>query len=67
MSLQYILDRLTEASTWRGIILMATAVGINISPDMQTAIVSAGLAAAGLVGIITKDIAAKKTTAETTQ
>lgn len=67
MSLQYILDRLTEASTWRGIILMATAVGINISPDMQTAIVSAGLAVAGLVGIITKDIAAKKTTAETTK
>lgn len=50
----YILDRAREPSTWRGFILFLTAVGVPIHPEMQTAIVSAGLGLAGLVGVVSK-------------
>lgn len=52
---QYIVDRMKEASTWRGIILLLTAVGVPIAPELQTAIISAGLALAGLIGVATPD------------
>ena len=52
---QYLIDRMKEASTWRGIILVLTAVGVPIAPELQTTIVSAGLGLAGLLGAITPD------------
>ena len=52
---QYILDRLKEPSTWRGIIMLLTAAGIPIAPEMQSVIISAGLALAGLIGAVTPD------------
>lgn len=48
-ALDYLLARLSENSTWRGIILMATSLGVVIDPSLQNQIVAAGL---GLVGII---------------
>lgn len=51
----YILDRAKEASTWRGFILILTAVGVPIAPAMTDAIVSVGLALAGLVGVVAAD------------
>ena len=51
---QYILERAKEPSTWRGIILFLTAIGVPVAPEMQTAIVSAGLGLAGLIGAVTK-------------
>ena len=51
----YILDRIKEASTWRGIILMLTAVGIPIAPVMADSIICAGLAVAGLIGAFSPD------------
>ena len=50
----YILDRVKEPSTWRGFIFFLTAIGVPIAPELQTAIVSAGLGVAGLIGVITK-------------
>jgi hypothetical protein len=50
----YILDRVKEPSTWRGFILFLTAIGVPIAPELQTAIVSAGLGVAGLIGVISK-------------
>lgn len=47
---QYIIDRLKEPSTWRGLVLIATALGVNISPDQTTAIVSIGIGIAGVIG-----------------
>ena len=44
-----ILDHLKQESTWRGIIAIAMALGLQLSPEMQTAILSAGLA---LIGVI---------------
>lgn len=51
----YILDRAKEPSTWRGFILVLTAIGVPIAPDMTDAIVSVGLALAGLLGVLTAD------------
>lgn len=45
---------LGEASTWRGIIFILTAVGLQLDPAQQTAIISAGMGLAGLVGVFTK-------------
>jgi hypothetical protein len=51
----YLLDRAREASTWRGLILIATAVGIPVAPDLGEYIVSAGIGVAGLIGVLTAD------------
>jgi hypothetical protein len=47
---------LSEPSTWRGIIRVAMALGIfSLSADQQEAIVVAGLALSGLLGVFFKD------------
>jgi hypothetical protein len=51
----YILDRLQEPSTWRGITLLLTALGIPLAPGMADLIISAGLAVAGLIGAVMPD------------
>jgi hypothetical protein len=51
----YLLARVKEPSTWRGVILFLTAIGLPIAPELQTAIVSAGLGLAGLIGVVTAD------------
>lgn len=53
--LAYIIDRLKEASTWRGIIGLLTAAGVTISPEMIEQIVAAGLAVMGIIGMIFRD------------
>ena len=52
---QYLVERMKEPSTWRGIILLLTAVGVPIAPELQSVIISAGLGLAGLVGAVTSD------------
>lgn len=51
----YVLDRLKEASTWRGLVLIATVAGAQISPDLQSAIVLMGLGVAGLLSAALPD------------
>jgi uncharacterized membrane protein len=51
----YLLERLKEPSTWRGLTALLTAVGVALSPDQVNAIVSAGLALMGVLGVFTKD------------
>lgn len=51
----YILQRLTEPSTWRGIILILTSAGVGIEPAMADAIISAGIGLAGVIGVVTAD------------
>ena len=51
----YIFDRIREPSTWRGIILLLTAIGVPVAPQLAEAIVTAGLGMAGLVGVMTPD------------
>jgi hypothetical protein len=49
----YIIDRLKEASTWRGIVLVLTSFGLQISPEQSAAIMSLGLGIAGAIGALT--------------
>ena len=51
----YILDRLSEMSTWRGIVAMVTAAGVALSPDQSNAIVAAGLGIIGVIGAFFPD------------
>lgn len=52
--LNYLLDRLSESSTWRGGILFATAMGITIDPATSNAILAAGLGVIGLINVFRK-------------
>jgi len=52
---KYLFARLSEASTWRGFIAFAAAAGATMSPEQSAAIVAAGLAIMGVVGIFFKD------------
>jgi hypothetical protein len=51
----YLSARAKERSTWLGLISLATALGIALSPAQQEAVIAAGMAAAGLIGAFTKD------------
>lgn len=45
---------LGEPSTWRGFVMLLSALGITLEPDQQNAIVVFGLAASGLIGVFFK-------------
>jgi hypothetical protein len=51
----YLLERGKEASTWRGIVALLTAVGITLSPEQVEAIIALGLAVIGAIGVFTID------------
>jgi hypothetical protein len=52
--LSTIVDSLSQNSTWRGLILIATAAGVNLSPELQAQIIAAGLGLVGLINVIRK-------------
>ena len=51
----YLIARAKERSTWLGLISLATALGLVLSPAQQDAVIAAGMAAAGLIGALTRD------------
>jgi hypothetical protein len=53
-ALNYLLDRLSENSSWRGIILVLTALGLKMEPQMQESILAVGLSAIGLINLLRK-------------
>jgi len=44
-----LLTYLRQESTWRGLLQIATALGIGIRPDQSAAILSLGIAAVGAI------------------
>lgn len=52
--MNWILDRLKEQSTWRGLVLIATGLGVKLEPDMAEAIIATGLAIVGLINVLRK-------------
>ena len=48
----YLLARAKEASTWRGLTLFLTALGVPLAPALAEAIVTAGLGISGLIGLL---------------
>jgi hypothetical protein len=49
---EYVLARLKEASTWRGFVYLLTALGVTVSPALAEAIIAAGMAVAGVIGVV---------------
>ena len=49
------LARLREPSTWRGLVWLATVAGLSLRPDQAEAIVTVGIALAGLLGVFLSD------------
>ena len=50
-----IITALKQESTWRGIIAIATAAGVSISPELATHIIAIGLTLIGGINIGKKD------------
>jgi len=46
----YILIQFTQPSTYRGLALIATAIGITMAPELYEAITAAGLLVSGIIG-----------------
>jgi hypothetical protein len=53
-ALFFVLDRLSENSTWRGLILVAVALGVKLEPELQNQIIAAGLGLVGTINIFRK-------------
>lgn len=54
--MNYLINRLKEASTWRGIILFAAGVfGYQMPAETQAAVIAGGVALAGVVGAVMPD------------
>jgi len=51
----YLIARMAEPSSWRGAVALATAAGVTLTPELQNAVISAGLGLIGLIGVLTKD------------
>lgn len=57
--MKWILERLKERNTYLGLITILTTFGVTLSPEMVNAIISAGVAVAGLVLVFFKDDSTK--------
>jgi hypothetical protein len=49
--LNWLLARLSEPSTYRGLVFVFSAAGVSLSPDQSAAIITAGGAAIGLIEV----------------
>lgn len=53
--MSYLIDRAREASTWRGLVMLATAFGVTLDAAKTEAIIAAGMALAGLIAVLVPD------------
>ena len=53
--MKYIIDRLKEPSSWRGLVMIATAFGVSVNPELLSSIIAAGTGLAGIIGVVFKD------------
>lgn len=53
--MNWILARLREPSSWRGLVWLLAVFGLSLRPDQAEAIVMAGMALAGLLGVFLSD------------
>ena len=53
--MKYILDRLKEPSSWRGLVMIATAFGVSVNPELIDSIIAVGTGLAGVIGFVFKD------------
>lgn len=55
--MHWLLKRLQEPSTWRGIVWLCTALGVTLNPMAWEYIMAIGMAVAGLLGVLLSDAA----------
>lgn len=53
--MKWLLERLKEPSTYRGLVLLGGAAGLTISPEMWNAIVALLVAAMGVYEVVRKE------------
>jgi hypothetical protein len=53
--MQYIVARLLEPSTWRGIISLLTLAGLKIAPEQADAVLTAGVSVYSAVNIFRRE------------
>lgn len=53
--MKWIIERFREPSTWRGIVWLLTVLGLSLRPDQAEAIITVGMALAGLLGVFLRD------------
>ena len=51
ISLDWALARLSENSTWRGIILLVTSCGVTLKPEEAEKLIAAGMALLGVINV----------------
>lgn len=51
----YFLARVKEPSSWRGLFLILTAIGVPVAPEMAEAIITVGLGVVGAIGVAAPD------------
>lgn len=51
----YLVLRGKEPSSWRGLALMFTALGVTISPEAMGYIIAVGTGISGLIGVLAPD------------
>lgn len=58
--MNYLIERLKEPSTWRGVVMLAIGLGVGINPEQIEAIVAVGTAVVGAIGVMASDKRGKK-------
>lgn len=53
--MNWLLNRLREPSTWRGLVWLATGFGVTLKPEVWEQVTAVGMALAGLIGVLTRD------------
>lgn len=53
--LDWFIARMKEPSSWRGAIWILTACGVTLKPEVWEQIMAVGMAAAGLLGVLTSE------------
>lgn len=51
----WLLERLVEPSTWKGLAILAAAGGVTVSPELITQITAVAGAVIGLIDVVRKE------------
>lgn len=62
--MSFLANRLAETSTWKGLVVILTTIGVKLSPDQEAAIITLGVSLYGLLAVLFPD---KLKKAESTQ
>lgn len=53
--MNYIIARLFEPSTWRGLVALLTVFGVRLAPDQAEAILTAGVSIYAAINVFRKE------------